>query len=156
MKNKISYKERKNMKEIIKKHFRSVISMVLIAAMVLTFAGCGQKQAQECPETTQNHQEVVEKSFVFEVTNLDGTKTEFSVKYDTETTVGEALIKENLIAGENGPYGLMVDTVNGQKYDYNEDGAYWAFYINGEYAMTGVDMTPIQDGETYSFVATKA
>jgi predicted small lipoprotein YifL len=156
MKNKISYKERKNMKEIIKKHFRSVISMVLIAAMVLTFAGCGQKQAQESPETTQNHQEVVEKSFVFEVTDLDGTKTEFSVKYDTETTVGEALIKENLIAGENGPYGLMVDTVNGQKYDYNEDGVYWAFYINGEYAMTGVDMTPIQDGETYSFVATKA
>ena len=144
------------MKEIIKKNFRSVISMVLIAAMVLTFAGCGQKQAQESPETTQNHQEVVEKSFVFEVTDLNGTKTEFSVKYDTETTVGEALIKENLIAGENGPYGLMVDTVNGIKYDYNEDGAYWAFYINGEYAMTGVDMTPIQDGEIYSFVATKA
>ena len=144
------------MKEIIKKNFRSVISMVLIAAMVLAFAGCGQKQAQESPETTQNHQEVVEKSFVFEVTDLNGTKTEFSVKYDTETTVGEALIKENLIAGENGPYGLMVDTVNGIKYDYNEDGAYWAFYINGEYAMTGVDMTPIQDGEIYSFVATKA
>ena len=144
------------MKEIIKKNFRSVISMVLIAAMVLAFAGCGQKQAQESPETTHNHQEVVEKSFTFEVTDLDGTKTEFSVKYDTETTVGEALIKENLIAGENGPYGLMVDTVNGQKYDYTEDGAYWAFYINGEYAMTGVDMTPIQDGETYSFVATKA
>jgi predicted small lipoprotein YifL len=144
------------MKEIIKNRFRSVLSLVLIAAMVLTFAGCGQKEIQENPETTQNQQEFVEKSFTFEVTELDGTKKEFSVKYDTEKTVGEALINAKLISGENGQYGLMVDTVNGQKYDYNEDGAYWAFYINGEYAMTGVDSTTIKDGEVYSFVATKA
>ena len=144
------------MKEIIKKHFRSVLSLVLVAAMVLMFAGCGQKEAQETPDTTQNQQEVVEKEFTFEVTDLDGTKKEFQVKYDTETSVGEALVNENLISGEDGQYGLMVDTVNGQKYDYNEDGAYWAFYVNGEYAMTGVDTTPIKDGEVYSFVATKA
>ena len=144
------------MKEIIKKNFRSVLSLVLIAAMVLTFAGCGQKEIQENPETTQNQQENVEKSFVFEVTDLDGTKKEFEVKYDTEKTVGDALVNEGLISGEKGQYGLMVDTVDGQRYDYNKDGAYWAFNINGEYAMTGVDTTPIKDGEVYSFVATKA
>lgn len=144
------------MKEIIKKYFRSVISMVLVAAMVLTFAGCGQKDVGETPENSTQQQEVAEKSFAFQVTGLDGTKKEFSVKYDTEKTVGEALINEKLISGENGQYGLMVDTVDGQKYDYNEDGVYWAFYINGEYAMTGVDSTPINDGEVYSFVATKA
>lgn len=144
------------MKEIIKNRFRSVLSLVLVAAMVLMFAGCGQKETQENPETTQNQQENVEKSFEFQVVELDGTKKEFEVKYDTEKTVGDALLNEGLISGENGQYGLMVDTVNGQKYDYNEDGAYWAFYINGEYSMTGVDSTPIKDGEIYSFVATKA
>ena len=144
------------MKEIIKKNFRSVLSLVLVAAMVLMFAGCGQNQGEEPPEPSQNQQEVVEKSFTFEVTELDGTKKEFQVKYDTEQSVGEALVNEKLISGEVGQYGLMVDTVNGQKYDYNEDGAYWAFYVNGEYAMTGVDTTPIKDGEVYSFVATKA
>ena len=144
------------MKEIIKKHFRSVLSLVLVAAMVLMFAGCGQNQGAETPEPSQSQQEVVEKSFTFEVTELDGTKKEFKVQYDTEETVGEALVNEELISGEVGQYGLMVDTVNGQKYEYNEDGAYWAFYINGEYAMTGVDTTPIKDGEVYSFVATKA
>ena len=144
------------MKEIIKKHFRSVLSLVLVAAMVLMFAGCGQNQGEETPEPSSNQQETVEKVFTFEVTELDGTKKEFKVKYDTEKFVGEALVNENLISGENGQYGLMVDTVNSQKYDYNEDGAYWAFHINGEYAMTGVDMTPIKDGEVYSFVATKA
>lgn len=144
------------MKEIIKIRFRSVLSLVLIAAMVLMFAACGQKDVQEGPETTQNQQENVEKSFAFEVIELDGAKKEFKVQYDAEKTVGEALVNDDLISGENGQYGLMVDTVNGQKYDYNEDGVYWAFYINGEYAMTGVDMTPIKDGEFYSFVATKA
>lgn len=144
------------MKEIIKKHFRSVLSLVLVAAMVLMFAGCGQNQGTETPEPSQNQQAVVEKVFTFEVTELDGTKKEFKVQYDTEETVGEALVNEELISGEVGQYGLMVDTVNGQKYDYNADGAYWAFYINGEYAMTGVDTTPIKDGEVYSFVATKA
>jgi predicted small lipoprotein YifL len=144
------------MKEIIKNRFRSALSLVLVAAMVLTFAGCGKKEIQENPETTQNQQENVEKSFVFEVTDLDGTKKEFEVNYDTEKTVGEALVNEGLISGEKGQYGLMVDTVDGQRYDYNEDGAYWAFNINGEYAMTGVDTTPIKDGEVYSFVATKA
>lgn len=144
------------MKEIIKNRFRSVLSLVLVAAMVLMFAGCGQKNVEEIPQTSQNQQESIEKSFTFEVVNLDGTKKEFKVEYDTEKTVGEALVNDGLISGEVGQYGLMVDTVDGQKYDYNEDGAYWAFYENGAYAMSGVDTTNIVDGVVYSFVATKA
>lgn len=50
----------------------------------------------------------------------------------------------------------MVDTVNGIKYDYSADKMYWAFYINGDYAQTGVDQTKIEDNTVYSFVATKA
>lgn len=144
------------MNEIIKNRFRSVLSLVLVAAMVLMFAGCGQKQVEENPQTAQNQQEVVEQSFKFRVVDLDGTEKEFDVKYDNEKTVGEALKNEGLISGEEGQYGLMVDTVDGQKYDYNEDSAYWAFYVNGAYANSGVDTTPIKDGEMYSFVATKA
>ena len=143
------------MKEIFKINFRSVLSLVLVAAMVLMFAGCGQNQGEETPEPSQNQQDVVEKSFTFEATDLDGTKNEFQVKYDTETSVGEALVNENLISGEEGQYGLMVDTVNGQKYDYNEDGAYWAFYVNGEYAMSGVDTTTIEEDMTYAFKVEK-
>ena len=144
------------MKEIIKKHFRSVLSLVLVAAMVLMFAGCGQNQDEGTTTPSTSQQETVEKVFTFEVTELDGTKKEFKVQYDTEETVGEALVNEELISGEVGQYGLMVDTVNGQKYDYNADGAYWAFYVNGEYAMSGVDTTEIDETAVYSFVATKA
>ncbi len=142
------------MKEIFKFNFRSVLSLVLVAAMVLMFAGCGQTPQE--PETTQNQQETQEKAFVFEVIELDGTKKEFTVEYNDEKSVGEALVNEGLISGSDSQYGLMVDTVNGQKYDYNADGVYWSFNIDGEYAMTGVDSTPIEDGKTYSFVATEA
>ena len=144
------------MNEIIKNRFRSVLSLVLVAAMVLMFAGCGQKKVEENPQTAQNQQEVVEQSFKFRVVDLDGTEKEFDVKYDNEKTVGEALKYEGLISGEEGQYGLYVKTVNGITLDYDKDGAYWAFYLNGAYGISGVDTTPIKDGEMYSFVATKA
>ena len=34
--------------------------------------------------------------------------------------------------------------------DYDVDQTYWAFYVNGEYAMTGVDSTAIEEGVAYS------
>ena len=47
-------------------------------------------------------------------------------------------------------------TVNGMTADYAKDGVYWAFYIDGEYAMTGVDATNITDGAQYAFRMEKA
>ena len=138
------------MKNVMKsKVVLSVISLMLIVAMAFSFSACGNDG------NTDNDDAKVEKSFVFKVVDLDGSEKSFDIKTDA-TTVGEALLAEKLIAGEVGDYGLMVDTVNGIKYDYNADGAYWAFYVNGEYAMSGVDTTDIVDGTTYSFVATKA
>ena len=48
-------------------------------------------------------------------------------------------------------YGLYVKEVNGITADYDVDGTYWAFYINDEYASTGVDSTNITEGDNYSF-----
>ena len=66
-----------------------------------------------------------------------------------EATLGAALLAENLITGEEGPYGLYVKTVNGILADYDTDHTYWALYIDGEYALTGVDTTPIEAGKVY-------
>ena len=35
------------------------------------------------------------------------------------------------------------------------DRTYWAFYVNGEYASTGVDSTPVNEGDTYEFKVEK-
>ena len=78
--------------------------------------------------------------------------TKFLVKTD-KTTVGAALLEVELIAGEDSQYGLYVKTVNGITLDYDKDGKYWAFYIDGEMTMSGVDSTDIAEGATYEFKA---
>ena len=146
------------MKNVMKSKFiLSVLSLVLIVAMALTFSACGNDDSDTNTTTTTQASGEAKKelSFVFKVVDLDGNEKSFDIKTDAKT-VGEALVAEKLISGTDSEYGLMVDTVNGVKYEYSADGAYWAFYIDGEMAMAGVDSTDIVDGATYSFVATKA
>ena len=94
------------------------------------------------------------KQFAFTVIDGEGKETVFTIHTDKEL-VGEALIELALIEGEDGPYGLYVKTVNGITMDYEKDKAYWAFYVNGEYATSGVDTTEITEGDTYSFKVEK-
>lgn len=78
----------------------------------------------------------------------------FTIHTDKET-VGAALMEHELISGEDGAYGLYIKKVNGITADFDVDQSYWAFYINGEYAMTGVDTTKIKEGEIYQLAYTK-
>ena len=139
----------------------SILLAVLIAAMAL-LAGCTTVKigGGDTPTTTAAPDEVITvgegaTSFSFTVTFLDGTGKQYTVKTD-ETTVGAALLKVGLIAGSESQYGLMVEKVDGVKLEYTADKAYWAFYMDGEYAMTGVDSTNIESGKAYGFTATPA
>ena len=78
----------------------------------------------------------------------------FTIKTDKDT-VGAALLEHGLIAGEEGQFGLYVKVVNGMTADYDVDQSYWAVYVNGEYAMTGIDSTDIVEGNTYQLAYTK-
>ena len=93
--------------------------------------------------------------FWFTVTFEDGSTKAYDIATD-ETTVGAALKALGLVEGVEGDYGLYVKEIGGQRADYNKDRVYWAFYIDGEYAMTGVDSTEITDGSVYAFVCTSA
>lgn len=92
--------------------------------------------------------------FTLTVTDKDGAESSFTIHTDKEN-VGDALTEIGIIAGEEGDYGLYVKTVNGVTADYDTDQTYWAFYINGEYASTGVGATPVNAGDTYSFKVEK-
>ena len=157
-------------------HLRKTLSILLVAAMAvsaLCLTGCsGQPETTdttaqpaattEAAATTQAAAtteaaaatEVGEgsTSFAFQVTFADGSRQDYTVKTDS-TVVGEALQDAGLIAGEESEYGLYVKTVAGQTLDYDADGMYWAFYVNGEYAASGVDTTNIDAGSTYEFRA---
>ena len=130
-----------------KKLISYMINMMLVIAMFFSITACGNgNRGQQNTEVT--------KTFHFIVVDGEGNETKFEIQTD-KTTVGEALLEEGLIAGEEGVYGLYVKTVNGITADYDVDKTYWAFYINGEMAMTGVDSTKIEDGATYSFEVAK-
>lgn len=142
-------------KTTVKKTLSLIVCMVLIAAMALFTIGCGKKtENTDMPVLEGGDIGKGNTSFTFVVTDADGKDTEFTVHTD-KTTVGEALLDAGIIAGEEGSYGLYVTTVNGSTLDYQKDGMYWAFYINGEYAMTGVDLTDITPGDAYSMKAEK-
>ena len=130
----------------VRSRFASLILVVLIAAMVLSLAACGSKD-----ELSQNAET---KHFSFEVVDPDGKTESYDIE-TTESTVGAALMAEGLVEGEDGPYGLYVKTVNGITLDYETHGMYWAFYVNGEYGMSGCEKTDIEEGATYAFKAEK-
>ena len=139
-----------------------LLCMMLIVAMALSVSGCSDdKKVQE--DSTSKQEETAKATvigegatvFAFEVVDLEGTQTSFEVHTD-ETMVGAALLNAGLIAGDNSEYGLYVKKVNGIELDFEKDGAYWAFYVDGEYAMSGVDTTEIAEGSAYMFKAEKS
>ena len=134
---------------------KRILTMLLIMTMAVSAIACGKKEEVSTETTVYEDGAVIgegSKSFEFTVVNMAGEEATFEVKTD-EDTVGAALLENNMIAGEDGDYGLYVKTVNGETVDYDKDGKYWAFYINGEYGMTGVDATDIVEGDSYSFKA---
>lgn len=142
----------------MKKKFTELLSLVLIAVLLFAFSACGKektsddlwKDAVYTEDTTLGSGG---KNVLIDVTAGDKT-VRFTVKTDAET-VGAALLENGLIAGDEGPYGLYVKVVNGITADFDTDGAYWAFNVNGELAMTGVDGTEIDESTVYSLVRTK-
>ena len=132
---------------------RRYAALLAALLLVLSLTACGGQSANghQAPTVVADGDVIGtgSKTFTTEVTDLEKTVT-FTVRTD-EQTVGEALQKLGVVSGEKGSYGLYIKTVNGQTADYEKDGVYWAFYIDGAYAMTGADATDITDGAVYAF-----
>ena len=124
--------------------------------MLVSLAACGQQHKPAEPTVYADgavitiHKSEPAKTFTVEVVDAQGAVVTVTVKTDLDT-VGEVLQEAGMLQGEQGEYGLYIKTVNGTYADYDTDGTYWAFYVDGEYAMTGVDMTESVDGAVYRF-----
>ena len=137
-----------------------LLVFVLLAAAALT--GCSGAPAETTApiETTAPSADATvlgegSKTFNLSIVDKDGAEHRYEIHTDEEF-VGFALIAHELIEGEEGPYGMYIKSVLGQVLDYETDQMYWAFYVNGEYAMTGVDLTPVVEGESYMLKAESA
>lgn len=143
-----------------KKALSTVLCVVLIAAAVLCMNGCGGKTQPVVQTETAHYTQNCSlgegaRQFSLTVADKEGTEVVFDIRTDA-LTVGEALLQLELIEGEEGAYGLYVKRVNGITADYDQDQTYWAFYIDGEYAMSGVDTTEIEPGRDYALRAEKS
>ncbi len=141
----------------MKKTLNSTISLLLAVLFVVCLVSCNTVEKTGVWEdaTYRKDMEFGEgsKTFTVEVKAEEQSVT-FTI-HTNKKMVGEALLENDLISGDEGPYGLYIKKVNGITADYDIDKSYWSFYINDEYAMTGVDTTEITEGAKYQLAYTK-
>ena len=97
------------------------------------------------------------KEIVIKVINQDNKVATYELKTDAQY-LKEAMDEAKGLeySGTESQYGLMVDTVNGVRADYTLDGAYWSFLINDVYCNYGISEQPVEDGDAFEIVYTKA
>ncbi len=138
-------KETNNKKKTGKIILGVVILAVLIAAFALIYNRFSAKPVKGA------------KAITIEVVDDTAASTTYKVNTDAEFLRQAMEEAEGLtFSGSESEYGLMVDTVNGIRADYTEDGAYWAFYVNDEYCNYGIDTQPVNDKDAFSIVYTPA
>lgn len=90
------------------------------------------------------------KFISIEVVNKEKESVTYELQTDAEYLRQAMEEADGLsFAGEESVYGMMVSTINGEIADYSADGAYWSFYVNGEYCNYGIDNQPVYDGDTF-------
>ena len=128
-----------------KKILAVALVAVLVAAMAFAYVTFSEKAVEG------------EKDISIEVVIADGTSSLYEVNTDAEYLIGAIEEADGLtFEGEEGIYGMSVSTVNGIRADYTLDGAYWSFYVNGEYCNYGVSQQPVEDGDAFRIVYTLA
>lgn len=87
------------------------------------------------------------KTVAVEVVHGDAGSKEFTYHTDAEY-LGEVLLAEKLVEGEQGPYGLFITTVDGETAQ-DSLRQWWCITRSGERVDTGADATPIADGDHF-------
>lgn len=136
---------------------RLLFVLCLLAASCIMLISCSQAKVEPLWNSAVYVDNATfgdgEKTLMVEVI-AEEKSVVFTIYTDAET-VGEALLKHELIAGEQGAYGLYVKQVNGMTADYDINKSYWSFTKNGEPLMTGVDGEKFASGDRYELVYMK-
>ena len=133
--------------------FRSALALTLALIFVLSsafvFVSCSNDDDKNGEESA------TPITITLKVVGPDGTSKEHTVNTDSSKNLRQALEGAGLIAGEEAQYGLYVKVVDGITADYDVDQSWWGLYKDGEMLMTGVDSTPIADGDHFELVYSK-
>lgn len=117
------------------------LPVLLAFVIVMSATGCAGDNGANSEQKTV--------SITVEVINGDGSSSEAKIETDEKYLRG-AMEQENMIAGDEGDYGLYVTTVNGVTADTDKQ-EWWCITKDGEHIMEGVDSIEISDGDHYEF-----
>ena len=92
------------------------------------------------------------KEITVSIIHADETEKTEIINSDAEY-LREALEEKNLILGTESDLGLYVLTVDGETVD-EANQEWWNFTKQGEMLTTGVDMTPVTDGDHFEITFT--
>lgn len=120
---------------------------ILLVLCVFTFVSCNSKDKND------NSNVNTEKDVSVEIVWQDGERNEYEVNTDAEY-LAQVLEEIDELSYETDDGMVMV--INGTRADYVKDGAYWAFYVNGEYCNYGISDQPVSDGDEFEIVYTVA
>lgn len=123
----------------MKEKKKIVIAVAALIAVAAVFAGIYFAFGR--PETEQGS-----KTVTVEVAAPDYTKTH-EIKTDAEF-LGEVLKAEGIIEGDDGQYGFFITSVDSIKADSSKQ-QWWCITKGGADVVTGVDATPIADGDSF-------
>lgn len=123
----------------MKEKKKVIIAVVALITAVAVFAGVYFAFGR--PETSAGS-----KTVTIEVAAPDYSNTH-KIKTDAEF-LGDALKEEGIIEGEESQYGLFITSVDSIKADDSKQ-QWWCITKGGADVMTGVDVTPIADGDTF-------
>ena len=142
----------------MKKTIITALSLILMLASLLSLSACNKVNVDGVWEnaTYLNDEEFGDGAVTALVEVKAGEQSVTFTVHTDKDNLGDALLEHSLIEGEDSQYGLMISHVNGMRADYTLDGAYWALYIGGEYALTGISSTAVEDGAHYELVYTAA
>ena len=131
------------------KKIKSFTLIFLALTLALTLFSCGDSTNpwDEAIYTENTVLGTGATTFNLEVC-VGENKVVFTVSTD-EKMLDKALLSLDIIEGRDDKYGLYIERVNGILADYSIDQTYWALYINGSYALTGISSTEITNGATY-------
>lgn len=121
------------------------IAVIALAAVIALLVGV---YVSTRPATSEGA-----KTFTVTVVHADGSSKDFTYHTDEEF-LAPVLVAEGLVVGTEGPYGLTIDTVDGETASWDANQSYWALYIGEEYATTGASTTPVNDGDHFKLVYT--
>lgn len=94
------------------------------------------------------------KAITVEIVHGDGQEKTFTDKTDFEY-LGQWLLEEKLVTQEEYESGFYT-LIDGESAVWSdEEHVYWALYEGEDYAMQGINETPLTDGGSYSLIYTR-